>query len=227
VRVQKLLLSRTGAKEQIPAVLVTPRKHDGSIVVWVHPAGKSSLLEDGKLSATARRLLDGQSAILALDVFGTGEFPHLEQGAVARGYAGFTFGYNRPLLANRVHDILTAVAAARALDEARSVHLVGFGSAGPWALLARALCAGAVTRTVVDGDQFRFEKVKAVDDPMMLPGALKYGGLPAFAALCAPGELYVHNCPAGMDTILKDAYKAAGRPDRLHISEGKLEWPTR
>ena len=28
---------------------------------------------------------------------------------------------------------------------------------------------------------------------MMLPGALKYGGLPALAALAAPGELYVHN----------------------------------
>jgi dienelactone hydrolase len=224
-RVQKLLLGRSGEKEQLPALLVTPKKHDGAIVVWVHPAGKSSLLEDGKLSAAARRLLDCQAAILALDVFGTGEFPHLEQGVVGRNYAGFTFGYNRPLLANRVHDILTAVAVARAFDETRMVHLAGFGQAGPWALLARGLCGGAVTRTVVDANQFRFENVKTANDPMMLPGAIKYGGLPAFAGLCAPGELYVHNCAAVMDDALKNAYRAAGKPEMLHISQGKMEWP--
>jgi dienelactone hydrolase len=227
IRAQKLLLGRSGEKEQLPAMLLTPKKHDGSVVVWVHPAGKTSLLDGGQLSAPARRLLDEQYAILALDVIGTGEFPQQEQGAVARNYAGFTFGYNRPLLANRVHDILTAVGVARALDETRAVHLTGIGKAGPWVLLARALCGDAVTRTVADGDQFRFENVKNVNDPMMLPGALKYGGLPAFAALCAPGELFVSNCPAGVETLLKDAYQAAGQSKRLHLSRDKLEWPAR
>ena len=66
---------------------------------------------------------------------------------VNEGYAGFTFGYNRPLLANRIHDILTAVACARAHEKTKKVDLVGFDSAGPWVLLARPLCGDAVART--------------------------------------------------------------------------------
>ena len=55
-----------------------------------------------------------------------------------------------------------------------------------------AMAKQAVARTVVDCDSFRFEKVQATDDPMMLPGAVKYGGLSALGALSAPGELLVH-----------------------------------
>jgi len=61
---------------------------------------------------------------------------------------------------------------------------VGLSKAGPWALLARALAGKAVDRTFADLDWFRFGDVTTTADPMMLPGALKYGGLPAFAALC-------------------------------------------
>jgi hypothetical protein len=51
---------------------------------------------------------------------------------------------------------------------------------------------------------------------MMLPGALKYGGMPAFAALCAPGELFVYqNAATGTESRLKAAYRAANAADRL------------
>ena len=33
-------------------------------------------------------------------------------------------------------------------------------------------------------NQFRFENIKDVADENLLPGAVKYGGLPAFLALC-------------------------------------------
>lgn len=220
VMVQKFLLGRAGEKEEIPAVLLIPKEHSGSIVVWVHPEGKSSLFEQGKLESSARRMLRDHTAILAVDVLGTGEFPHLDRNAVDAKFAGYTYGYNRPLLANRVHDILTALGAARGLSKNRTVHLMGLGKAGPWALLARALCGDGVARTTVDANEFRFDQVKKTDDPMMLPGALKYGGLPAFAALCAPGELDVLNAKgSGLESMLRDAYRAAGAMDRLHLGE--------
>ena len=50
-----------------------------------------------------------------------------------------------------------------------------------------------VARPTADLDSFRFEKVRTVKDEMMLPGALKYAGRPAPAALAAPNELYVHH----------------------------------
>ena len=64
-----------------------------------------------------------------------------------------TFGYNRPLLANRVHDILTAVAMAKRHEKTKTVHLVGLDKAGPWVLLARGLCGDAVARTAADIDR--------------------------------------------------------------------------
>jgi dienelactone hydrolase len=310
--VRKLLLGRKGKKEQVPAVLVTGKNAANGIVVWVHPAGKSSLVKDGKLIPAARQLLDHNVAILAPDVFWTGELAGLvvqvrldadrlkahkvsakdvqqaigkahpaavpvgdlyylfpsEAGAetskslgntpirmqggiqvlllnigvvmprdhlpVNENYAGYTYGYNRPLLANRVHDILTAVAYARQQATLRRVHLAGFDKAGPWTALARGLCGDVVQRSVVDFDQFRFEKVRSVADEMMLPGALKYGGLPALTALATPGELYVHNHRGtGFDHWVKAAYQAAGHADRLkdmaekESAEKVVEWLVR
>jgi hypothetical protein len=96
------------------------------------------------------------------------------------------------------------------------VDLVGIGKAGSWVLLARSLCGDAVQRTAADMDQFRFEKVRTTSDEMMLPGALKYGGLPALAGLAAPGELYIHNHQGtGSGPWLKAAYTAAKAEDRL------------
>jgi dienelactone hydrolase len=231
VRLRPLLLGRKGAGEQIPAVLLSPRKSADTVVVWVDPAGKASLAPDGKLSPVARTLWERGVAVLAPDVFLTGEFEGAKPPPVDATYAGFTFGYNRTALANRVHDILTAVGCARGLGGVTTVHLVGFEKAGPWVVLARALCGDAVARTAADANGFRFDRIRDTADEMMLPGALKYGGLPAFAALCAPGELLLHNTrDTGVDGVVNEAYRAAnaeGRlrllPDRM-VTERLLDW---
>src|SRR5262249_51475431 len=181
-----------------------------------------SLMKDGKLVPAAQTILDKQAAILAVDVFGTGEFEGAKLPPINDNFAGYTFGYNRPLLANRVHDILTTAAFAKSHDETKTVHLVGFDKAGPWVAMARALSRDAVARTAVDFDQFRFEKVRTTSDEMMLPGALKYGGLGALAALAAPGELLVHDHRGtGSGKWLESVYKAAGHPERLHREQDK------
>jgi hypothetical protein len=219
---RKFLIDRKGEGEQIPALGLRGPKFNGTVVVWIHPEGKRSLVKDGKLVAAAQAILDKQAAILAVDVFGTGEFEDAKLPSIQEKFAGYTFGYNRPLLANRIHDILTAVAFAQGHDETKMVHLVGFDKAGPWVGLARGLCGDAVARTAVDFDKFRFEKVRTVNDEMMLPGALKYGGLPALTALAAPGELFVHNHQGtGSGPWLKMTYKATGQPDRLQRQSEK------
>jgi dienelactone hydrolase len=215
---RRLLLGRKGQGEQVPAVGLCRSDFDGTVVIWAHPAGKASLYKDGKLTETARAILDRKAAILAVDVFGTGELA-AGKPAVDGKYAGYTYGYNRSLLANRVHDLLTAVAYARGHEQTRRIDLVGWESAGSWVLAARALCGDAVARTAVDMDQFLFDRVKATDDPMMLPGAVKYGGQGAFLALCAPGEVLAHNHRGtASGKMSKAAYQAAG-------AEAKLERP--
>lgn len=212
VSYRRLLLGRKGHHEQIPAVGLHGPKFDGTVVVWVHPEGKASLWHDGRLTPAARAAVDGGAALLAVDVLHTGESAGAKREPVNATYAGFTFGYNRPLLAERVHDVLTAVAYARGHEKTKAVHLAGFGAAGPWVLLARALCSDAVARTAADANGFRFDEVRDVNDPMMLPGAVKYGGLPALAGLVAPAELYVHGARGtGLDGWTKEAYRDAGR----------------
>src|SRR5262249_16739962 len=154
-------------------VLVRGKKFNGTIVVWVDPDGKSSLFKKDEahpmisnLVPAARKILEKEAAILAPDVFLTGEFKGAEPMAVNARYSGYTFCYNRSLLAQRVHDILTAVAYAR--GEAKQVHLMGLDKAGPWVVLARALCGDKVGRTVADLNRFRFDAIKSAGDEMML-----------------------------------------------------------
>ena len=59
--------------KRCPSLRAGPKKFNGTVVVWVDPDGKASLLKDGKLVARPQAVLDRRRAILALDVFGTGE----------------------------------------------------------------------------------------------------------------------------------------------------------
>jgi hypothetical protein len=224
----RLVLGRKGQGERVPARLYEPRDPDGTVIVWISPRGSDEL---ERQTERLTQMLNRKQRVLSVDVMGSPAFPVKLPPDVDARYAGYTFGYNRTLLANRVHDILTAVAYARQLPGTREVHLVGTGAAGPWVVLARGLCGDAVARTAADLHGFRFEQVKETNDEMMLPGALKYGGLPAFAALSAPGELFLHNTDgAGLGDLVQRAYQAAGQPNRLRTeakqvsAEKVIDW---
>ncbi len=212
---RRYLLSRKGAGEAVPAVGMCRANFNGTVVVWSDPAGKASLFKDGKPTPEAAAILDGGAGIFAVDVYDTGELSLDKPPAVDPKFAGYTYCYNRPLLAQRVHDILTAVAYVRGHEKTKQVDLLGIGEAGPWALLARGLCGDAVARTAADVNGFRFEKVTTTDDPMMLPGALKYGGLSALSALAAPGEVFTYDQHgSGMGRWMRAVYGAAGAADK-------------
>jgi hypothetical protein len=103
------------------------------------------------------------------------------------------------------------------------VHLVGFEKAGPWVALARAAAGDTVARTAVDANGFRFEKVRTINDEMMLPGGLKYGGLFALAALAAPHELYMYNYHGtGSGHWIKAVYAAADASTKLQRTSAKV-----
>jgi hypothetical protein len=76
------------------------------------------------------------------------------------------------------------------------VHLAGFDRAGTWALLACALADAAVERAAIDVHGFDFERVEDVWDEMMLPGALKYGGVGGMIPLLVRGRTVLFDVPA-------------------------------
>ena len=125
-------------------------------------------------------------------------------------YAGFTLGYNRSPLAQQACDLLDLIARVRRdHKDAKSVSLVATGDGGPSALLARAIAGDAIDRAAIDLGGFDFDRVTKDDDPRMLPGALKYGGIYGIVPLCETGETLIYNARETGDAI-KRARKTPG-----------------
>jgi hypothetical protein len=207
----------------LPYAFLVPASWNGETVIWQHPAGKLTLIdENGKPLAPVQRILDAKFAVLCGDLFLTGEYvPEGKDGrrAVNKDFAGYTFGYNRSLLAERVHDVLTLVAFAKGRDS-KFVHQVALEGAGLYALLAKGLAGEAILRSAIDLNNFDFDQVTETTDPNFLPGALKYGGVMSFVSLCRVGETALYRQPQNKEMPL---------PSR-GVREGKgsmVNWVTR
>ena len=209
--------------EQLPALFLHPKENwNKQVVIWVDEKGKAGLLkDDGSPTAGLAKLLGGGFSVAGVDALYQGESLEKAQldgegrvGAYGNGKepwqkaAVYTFGYNRPLFAQRVHDVLTMVRLVQTDQEhgTEKVHLVGLGPvAGPIAAAARAQAGDAVDKAAIDTDGFRFASLKKFGDPMFLPGAVKYGDVPAILALGAAEKIWLAGegggKPAGADAL--------------------------
>ena len=124
--------------------------------------------------------------------------------------------YNHPLFVRRVHDILTLVAFVRDDERSARIHLVGAGGAGPIVAVASALLGDVVARRAIDTEGFRFGEIRSYRDVNFLPGAVKYGDLPAILALSAPHPLWIAGEGDTLPDVLEDAYRASRAPGNLH-----------
>lgn len=214
-RITKLILSRANSPERIPAVMLSPRQNSGQMTVLVLHGGKADAV--GKHDKLISQLLAKGQMVLLPDVFFTGELASGDNPAVNPKYEFFA-GYNRTIFANRVHDVLTALAAAKAQSGVHRVNLVGLGKMGPVCLLARALALDAVGRAAVDANRFDFDQVIGFEDENYLPSSLRFGGLYALGSMNAPAELLVLNTAgASRPRWLLDAYGAAQALEKLRI----------
>jgi hypothetical protein len=189
---------RLSGGEAIPAILYRPVGIAAKAATIVTtPQGKAELVDpSGALLEPLATLLAQGHAVLALDLFETGEntqalsgFPGIDR------TKDFFAGYNRTVLGNQAHDLLTAAAWLKQMRFDR-VNLLGLGNTGTACLLAGALSPKAFARVAADADRFDFDKVTDANDPRFLPSAVKFGGLWAFVSLRAPEELYVFNTGA-------------------------------
>ncbi len=233
-------ITRSGLGHAIPWTLLTPAKGAGSsLVAWFDGGGKSALFDkQGRPVPAVRRLLDAGHTVLSADVYLTGELvpegKPVTSVATHGSFVGYTYGYNLPPLTHRVRDVLTVVPAFAEKQsfvvkgERMRVHLVGTGGAGTWVVLARAaMSRGKPARglTIADVGGFAFSKITRRDDPMLLPGALKYGGLGGLAALAAPSRLVVGGTggiPEAELMPLKRIYDIAG--GKLTLEEDSISF---
>jgi dienelactone hydrolase len=198
----ELVLTR-GHGDRVSVTYTPPAATDGALYVVVQPPDALALPE----------LPVGAGALIVRPFAGP---LRVDEGRHGQ-HVAYTWGYNRTLLAWRVHDVLTAVAWARGAHGGRAVKLVGLGDAGTSALLAGALAGPAVASVSVDWTVDP-GAVRDLADPAFLPGAARHGGLEAFAALLAPTPLALRGT-AGPLPLLRAAYHAAGAPGALSLGD--------
>lgn len=174
---------------ELPTIFLHPKNWNQNVVIWASGDGKASLWKDGELRPAARKLLENGYSIAAADLLMQGEFvsePLRQTRKVSnnRDFAGYTFGYNLSLVGNRVRDLLTLLKLIEGDDHGtEGIHMIGADGAEPLVALCGAFAGQHINKlAIVDGD-FRFANVPSWRDPYFLPGAIKYGDLPAMIAL--------------------------------------------
>lgn len=233
MRLRTFLLANTHTGEELPVVALLPKGPARQVVVWLSRHGKQALFDAaGAPREPIRHLVAGGAVVLAADLLGQGEFtPDGQPLAKARlfqdknwgRYLGYTLGYNHPLFSQRVHDVLTLVAYARAMEPAgHNVTLVGTAGAGHWVAAAAAQAGGAVHRIAVDTEGFRFAQLRTFDHPDFLPGGAKYHDLPGMLALCASQPLWLAG-EKEVPQVVKAAYHAAGEPGHITLCSAPPE----
>lgn len=212
-----------GFHAELPAVKLVPRTQNGRAVVWIDGEGKAGLFDDdGQPQPHIQSLLDSGHTIIGLDLLQQGEFlvdgkPVTRQRSLPNeeAFAGWTYCYNLPLYAHRVHDVLAAIALAGQTERVKQVFLVGVGGAGKWAAGASAQARGKLAGIAIDAGGFRFGDVKDVYHVDFLPGAVKYGDMPTLLSLSAPTPMWLTGAGDGAIPAVESAYRSLGAPSRL------------
>lgn len=175
-----------------------------------------------------RRLLDAGVTVIGIDLLYQGEFLVGEQPPKRQrwlpneeGYAGWTYCYNLPVFARRVHDILAVIAWFQLFRPAsKEIDVVGLNGTGPLVIAAVAQAKDAVTRTAVNTEGFRFADLKDIYDINFIPGAVKYDDLPGLLALTTSVRTWLAGESQEALPMVKAAFAAAGKPENLTIFSG-------
>ena len=198
-----------------------PRGKSRGTVVLVTDRGLASVQPRQAFRDQVDRFVDAGFALIVADRLGQAD-PSIEsqpmwyQGKGEQGwqrFSGYTYGYNHSLFVKRVHDILSMIAFASAGSDTPT-HLIGLGSvAGPLVTAARSQAGDRVEKTIVRLDRFRFRDLRRHEDPMFVPGAVKYLDVDGLLATCAPAEVRL----VGSESlpVAEKIYAALGKSQSL------------
>ena len=221
--------------EQIPVAEVRPpASAPKGTVVWLSDRGKAGLFERVSTHPMVAKLAGAGYAVVSADLFQQGEFldksgPLEAQRMWQQGngslawqrFSGYTFGYNHPVFVKRVHDVLTVVKHLQ--DRDGEIVLVGRDrQAGILAIAAASQAGDSIDHLYADLDGFRFESLESQDDPMFVPGAVKYLDVDGLLALCVQRPTEVSGVDAGVAKQVASAIGASKR-FRVHSSDQALD----
>ena len=225
------LLNKTHG-EEVSVVWLCPKQWNGRVVIWLDDAGKSAVCsDDGSLPNVIAELVQAGVSVLGADLFLQGGEAITQTRVVAnpREFAGYTFGYNHSLFAQRTHDVLSIVSFLRQAQDGpcpgpqlNSIVLAGWQGTGPIVAAAGGLAGNAIDRIAIDTHGFRFGQLLDYRDPSFLPGGAKYLDLPGLIALRAPHPLWLAG-EAQVPEVVTAAYQTASQPNGLRAFTGDVE----
>lgn len=194
------ILTDTRHGDEIPVHHLFPKKEwTGNVVIWLSDSGLGALGGRDGVNEVAKALLEEGHALVVPEWYLMGataapRLPEKEQDSNSWKHAAcYTYGYNPTLFASRVHDAVAVVTSVRHNEKwpVKKVILVGEAVGAPVAAVCAMLVPGAAGAVVLEHGDFRFAKLRDQYHPMFVPGAVKYGDMPALLRLCAPAPAVV------------------------------------
>ncbi len=221
--------------EELPVRWYYPKNWNQKAVIWLSESGKQGLLgENDKANPEVQRLVDAGFTVLGVDLFMQGEFLDQANDSVRnrvvenpREFAGYTYGYNHALFAQRTHDVISLtrflkLAKVGEHPNPTSIALVALDQTGPIAAAARAVLGSNIDRAAIDTHGFRFGKLVDYRDSMFLPGGAKYLDLPGMLVLSAPNPLWISGEATDSQgrSWIEKAYAIHQHVDKLRFADG-------
>jgi cephalosporin-C deacetylase-like acetyl esterase len=211
------LLYRTEQGITVAGLLFSPRGAAGPrpLVLYIHGQGKAT---DAGPGGPIEQLVKAGKRVLALDPRGLGETapspPSNRPGMFGSDFkeSYLALHLNRPLLGQRVGDVLAVIEAlVAAQDESRdALSIIGIDSAGPIALHVAALDPRirevTLQRSLISWESVVRTPIGANQLTNVVPGVLQVYDLPELAGLVAPRPLTV---AAAVDAAGKPVSAAA------------------
>jgi dienelactone hydrolase len=200
---ERLVLSREGRGDRVPAVWMTPRTRNasGTPTLVVHPKGIAGVAG----STLVRTLLNRGSIVMSIDAFQTGS-AIAPRDTSSRGFTSYNLTNDQA----RIQDIVTALEYLRSRSGAQTVNLVGLESAGLWAYFARSV-AGEGVNLVADLGQFAADTDAEYLKTLYVPGLRKAGDFRSASIVNTLGRQLIYNAgPQFPSDWANEAAKLAG-----------------
>ena len=223
------LLRNESQGEELPVVWLHPKDPKSHTVVWLNEDGKAGLWDaNGVLKGDVKRLLDTGATVVGVDLLFQGEFVATGKKVATtrrvknpREFAGYTFGYNHTLFAQRTHDVLTVLKYVKDHEtKSERLDIVALDGTGVIAIAARAVSGGALNRVAAETSGFRFGKVLDLHDVNFLPGGAKYDDLPGLLAVASPAEFWISGEDETSLKLARAAYERVSKADSLAVYKG-------
>lgn len=198
----------------VPALQFEPLKPNQArpFIIYVSGTGKSG---DAARAAIEKLVASGER-VLALDLRGIGETAPSKPAANRPNFFGtdsreafLGLHLNRPLLGQRVRDLISVVSQLRMQDSGLDIHAIGIGTGGPIVLHAAALepAIKSVTleESVVSWSAVVQSRISHDQLANAVPGTLQLYDLPNLAATIAPRPLMIRHA---VDPVQKPVTQA-------------------